>query len=624
MAEQHVGRRQVKPLHHARAAYPPISDYAFISDCHSMALVSVCGSVDWCCMPRVDSGSIFGRLLDWERGGYCSIAPATGAHDCHREYLTDSMVLATTFADGAGEARIYDSFSMRPGGRENPLQELLRVVEGVRGRVDLELRIAPRFDYGTLRPWLRHAGVGGWAAIGGNDGLVIACDEELELHDGHDLLCHFTVREGERVRLALRYVRPELLDVGMLDAQDPHETDARLQATIDWWRRWARHADIDGSDRVSVLRSALVLKALSNAPTGAIAAAATTSLPERVGGERNWDYRFSWIRDSAFSVRSLAMIGLDREADGFRRFTQRSAAGSAHDLQIMYGVGGERRLTEFELPKLEGYRGSKPVRIGNAASEQLQLDAYGELLQLTWSWHRRGASPDDDYWRFLVDLVDVACDRWSEVDRGIWEIRGEPRHFVHSKVMCWTAVDRGLALAQECMRRAPTSRWRRAVRDIHESIEANGVDAARGCFVQAYGEQAMDAALLLIPSSGYCRADDPRMVSTVKEILKELLVDGLLLRYRTDVAVSDGLSPEREGRFLACTFWLAENLAEQGHVDEARVFFDRAASTCNDLGLFAEEYEPQSHTLLGNFPQGLTHLSHIAAAVAMSDHHHHR
>jgi GH15 family glucan-1,4-alpha-glucosidase len=612
-------RRHVRPLHHARAAYPPIGDYAFLSDCHSVALVSMGGSVDWCCMPRIDSGSCFGRLLDWEGGGFCSIAPETGAHDCHREYLPGTMVVATTFAADTGAARVVDGFTMRSGGRDEPMHELFRIVEGVRGEVDLEIRVVPRFDYGSLKPWLRHGGKHTWAAIGGNDGLVICCDQELEMEDGHDLACHVRVHAGQRLRLVLRYSAPEAIDQGSIARVGPEEIDQRVEATIVWWRNWVELGSFEGPDREQVMRSALVLKALSNAPTGAIAAAATTSLPERLGGERNWDYRFSWFRDSAFSVRSLALIGFDREADGFRRFAQRSAAGSAHDLQIMYGIGGERRLTEMLLPHLDGYRGSRPVRVGNAAAEQLQLDAYGELLQLTWIWHRRGASPDDDYWRFLTDLVDVACERWREADRGIWEIRGEPRHFVHSKVMCWVAVDRGLAIAEECLRRAPIQRWRRVAREIRESIETGGVDASRNCFVQAYGATATDAALLLLPSAGFCAYDDPRMVSTVREVMRELLADGLLLRYRAEAAADDGLSKEREGRFLACTFWLAECLASQGRVDEARVFFDRAAATRNDLGLFAEEFDPPTSLLLGNFPQGLTHLSHIAAAVAMSE-----
>lgn len=612
--------RTLRPLERARSPYPPIGDYAFISDCHSVALVSASGSIDWCCGRRVDSGSCFGRLLDWSRGGHFSITPAPdggGRHHCHREYLEDTMVLATTFTGAGGEARLIDCFAMRRGGREDPLKELIRVVEGVRGRVEFDVELVCRFDYGSLEPWLRRAGVRVWTVIGGDDGLLVSSDVELEMAGRHDLRGRLAVRPQERVRLVIRFVPPERIDVGAFDPMAPETVDEHLEQTIGWWRRWAARSSYEGPDRAGVLRSALVLKALQNAPTGAIAAAPTTSLPEWIGGSRNWDYRYSWIRDSFMSVRSLALIGFDREADGFRRFTERSSAGSARQLQILYGVGGERRLTEFTLDHLEGYRSSRPVRVGNRAATQLQLDAYGELLMLAWNWHRRGHSPDDDYWRFLLDLVDVACERWEEPDCGIWEMRGQPRHFVHSKVMCWTAVDRGIALAEECLRRAPLERWRRVARRIRESVDANGVDPERGCFVQAYGSRQVDSALLLIPSSGFCPYDDPRMLRTVDAVREDLEVQGLLRRYATE-STEDGLGAEPEGFFLACTFWLADCLARQGRLEEARASFDRAAATGNDLGLFAEEYDPYSGELLGNFPQGLTHLSHMAAAVTLA------
>lgn len=601
-----------------RMPYPPIGDYGFISDCHSVALVSAGGSIDWCCMRRVDAGSCFGRLLDWRIGGYFSIAPAgEDGHESHREYLESSLVLATTFVTSGGEARLIDAFSMRRGGRHEPLQELLRVIEGVSGSVEMEIEIVPRFDYGGMKPWLRRAGARTWTVIGGDDGLLVSSEAELEQIDHHDLRCRVSVRAGERVRLVMRSSRPHLIDEGNLDAPSSVKVDEHLEATLAWWRRWAAQATIEGPDRPALLRSAVVLKGLSNAPTGAIAAAATTSLPERIGGERNWDYRYSWIRDSYLAVRSLALVGFDREADGFRRFIQRSSAGSAHELQIMYGVGGERRLTELTLDHLEGYRGSRPVRLGNGAADQLQLDAYGSLLLLSWHWHRRGQSPDDDYWRFLVDLVDVACQRWDEPDRSIWEIRGEPRHFVFSKVMCWAAADRGIALAGECMRNAPLQRWRKALARMRDSIESNGVDPDRGNFVQAYGSRELDSASLLIPTTYYCAFDDQRMVRTTDAVRDELVVDGLLLRYRTESGV-DGLSLDREGSFIACTFWLARCLAAQGRTGEARAVFDRAAASANDLGLYAEEFDARSHELLGNFPQAFTHLAHIASAVALS------
>jgi GH15 family glucan-1,4-alpha-glucosidase len=367
--------------------------------------------------------------------------------------------------------------------------------------------------------------------------------------------------------------------------------------------------------RPGVIRSALVLKGLSQLRSGAIAAAATTSLPESPGGRRNWDYRYSWIRDSSFSVRALTDIGCFHEADAFRRFIQRSAAGSAEDLQIMYGVEGERRLTEIELP-LEGYRRARPVRIGNLAARQLQMDAYGELLELTWRWHLLGHSPDDDYWRFLYEVVELAVDRWDEPDRGLWEIRGDPQHFVHSKVMCWVALDRGLKLAEQSMRKVPERKWRTVRASIRAAVESRGYDSKRGTFVQAFGSKNLDAALLLLPTVGFVDFDDPRMAGTVAAIREDLIEDGLVLRYRT-AKTADGVGG-REGSFLACTFWLSECLARQGQLDDARVLFDRALATGNDLGLFAEEYDVRSKQMLGNFPQALTHLSHISAAVALT------
>jgi GH15 family glucan-1,4-alpha-glucosidase len=342
-------------------------------------------------------------------------------------------------------------------------------------------------------------------------------------------------------------------------------------------------------------------------------AAPTTSLPEAIGGSRNWDYRYAWVRDSSFSSRAFAELGALEEADAFRAFIMRSAAGHAGDLQILYGVGGERRLRGDVVERLEGYRGSKPVAVGNDASEQMQLDAYGELVNLTWRWHRRGHSPSDDDWRFLVSLIDHAAERWSEPDCGIWEWPGEPDHFVHSKVLCWSALDRGIRLADECMRRAPTRRWKQARDEVRETIERRGYDSKRGVYVQAFGRTDMDAALLLLPTVEYVAWDDERMLRTVAAIREELGAgDGLLYRYRRD----DGLEGD-EGAFLCCSFWLAECLAEAGDLGEARTVFDQAVARSNDLGLFSEEIDPRTGELLGNFPQGLTHLAHIDAAAAL-------
>ena len=599
------------------SSYPPISDYAYISDCHSMALVSRSGSIDWCCMPRVDAASIFGRLLDWEKGGYCSVAPVDPEATSFQTYVGETLVLETTFRTDAGEARLFDCFAMHTGGRTRPHLQLIRILEGVRGRIDFSIEVVPRFDYGEVRPWIRRHSARVYSAIGGNDGIMIACDATLVPdRRAHQLRGKVAVNADERVHLSVSFVRPEDLEYQIPDVADSGELDARLEETLRWWRRWTKQINVDGTHRAGVVRSAIVLKGLTFAPTGAMAAAATTSLPEVLGGERNWDYRYSWIRDSALSVRSLTTIGAYDEADGFRRFIQRSAAGSAHDLQIMYGLGGERRLTEIVLDKLDGYRQSRPVRIGNAASQQFQLDAYGILIDLSWRWHRRGHSPDDDYWRFILDLVEVAAERWEEPDRGIWEMRGKPQHFVHSKVMCWAALDRGIGLAVECLRKAPLRRWRQVRKQIREAILSRGIDKSRGNFVQSFDSRQPDSSLLLLPTVGFVGYDDPAMIATADSVQAELQQDGLILRYRVE-ETDDGLTGE-EGTFLACSFWLAEVLARQGRLDEARAIFDRACSTSSVLGLFAEEFDSGSEIMLGNFPQALTHLSHIAAAVAIS------
>jgi GH15 family glucan-1,4-alpha-glucosidase len=594
--------------------YPPIADYGLIGDCHTAALVSRDGSIDWCCMPRFDSGSVFGRLLDWENGGYCSIEPQGGVEAVFREYLENTLVLVTTFQAAGGVLRLTDCMEMRIGADAvDPHRRIIRVLEAERGDVDVRVHVCPRFDYGELRPWIRHEGRQVFSAVGGDEALVMSGDLDLREGEAGDVYAEASIRPGERVRLSLAFTRPEQLDDHPPEQADPQDLDRKLEGTIKWWRDWARGIRVEGPEADGALRSASALMALSHAPTGAIVAAPTTSLPEVVGGKRNWDYRFSWIRDASLTVRAMADLGFEEEADRFRRFMLRTAAGSVEDLQVCYGVGGERRLREEEL-QLEGYRGSKPVRAGNNASRQLQLDAYGELVNLTWRWHLRGNSPEDDEWRFLTELVEAAVDRWQEPDAGIWEWAGEPKHFVHSKVLCWAAVERGLRLAEECMRKAPEQRWRKARDEIRRAVEAKGYDDKRGVFVQAFGEPDLDASLLLLPTVGFVEWDDDRMVRTVDAIRDELDDDGLIRRYKN----GDGLAG-REGAFLACSFWLAECLAHQRRADEAREVFDRAVACANGLGLFSEEWDTRSGEMLGNFPQGLTHLSHIAAAVALAE-----
>lgn len=599
----------------APRSYPDIADYGFIGDCHSAALVSREGSIDWCCMPRFDSSSIFGRLIGWERGGYCEVAPVGEGYEATRHYAGDSLVLVTEWTDGASELRLTDFFSMRKGGAGDPRRRLVRVLDCVQGLADIRVAVVPRFDYGSIEPWIYRAGAGVHVALGGADALVIAGDVDFDFGEvgRHELASTFQIASGTRIRLSLTWCAPEEVDTAPSPPPSSEELDAELEETLAWWHEWARRGQGGGPYAKEALRSAIVLKALSNAPTGAIVAATTTSLPEAVGGSRNWDYRYSWIRDSQFTVRSLGELGFDEEADGFRRFLERSSAGSAESLQVMYGIGGERRLFEWEVPDLEGYRGSAPVRVGNAASAQLQLDMYGHLLELAWLWHLRGRSPDDDYWRFLVGVVDAAAERWREPDRGIWEVRGEPRHFVHSKVMCWVAVDRGIKMADECLREAPVDRWRTAAREIREAVEADGVDPTGGHFVVAFGAREVDAALLLLPDFEFVPYGDPVMARTVDVIAEQLDHGGLLRRYDGD----DGL-PGEEGAFIACTFWLAECYARMGRVADAEAAFRRASATANDLGLYSEEFDVAHGTALGNFPQGLTHLSHIAAAVALA------
>ena len=615
-------------------AYPPIADHALIGDCHAAALVSRDGAIDWCCLPRFDSESCFASLLDWQRGGHFTIAPV-GAHRRQREYLDASLVLATTYDCADGRVRVLDFFAMREGGRERPRRELVRLIEGLAGRVRLRIHVCPRFDFGELEPWIYacngarpdagddthnggHDGASrGHIAVGSNTALLISDDVGLAPHDRHDLLAEIDVRAGERRQVSLRYLRPQRLDDEDACAQDGATAQRHLDETLAWWRAWSsKLAGPNGHPGPSVVRSAITLKALTYAPTGAIIAAPTTSLPEDPGGERNWDYRFSWIRDSVFTVRALASLGCAAEADGFRRFIQRSAAGSADSLQVMYGIDGRRRLTEVTLDHLEGWRGSRPVRIGNAADTQFQSDMYGMLLELSWRWSERGNVPDDDYWAFLVRIVDAAAARWERPDHGIWEIRDTPRHFVHSKVSCWAAVHRGVQLAQRHGLHAPLDHWRSVCAAIREAVMRHGVDHGRGIFVSAFGRHDLDAALVLLPAVGFVDYRDPLMLRTADAIAATLSEDGLILRYRADDGLRGG-----EGVFLPCSFWLAECFARQGRLAAARTLFERACACANDLGLFAEEFRPADGEALGNFPQGLTHLSHVAAALALAQAH---
>ncbi|HUN73715.1 MAG TPA: glycoside hydrolase family 15 protein [Steroidobacteraceae bacterium] len=596
-----------------RSSYPPISDYALIGDCHSAALVSRGGSIDWCCLPRFDSDSCFGRLLDWENGGYFEVAPR-GRCRVRREYLESTLILVTTFTSGRSEARVIDFFAMRKGGRVHPRRELVRIIEGVKGRLEFAVRIVPRFDFGEVRPWIYRADPTAFVAAGGNTGLLISGDPAFQRDSaGHDLCAEATVQAGERLHVAVQFVQPEELHAAPARAESHERLTGHFEETLRWWRDWSSklaHPECAGA---GIVRSAIVLKALTYAPTGAIIAAPTTSLPEAVGGKRNWDYRYSWIRDSVFTVHALSALGLEAEADGFRRFIQRSAAGNVEDLQVLYGVDGKRRMVEMELETLDGWRRSRPVRIGNGAARQYQADMFGLVLELQWRWSERGRSEAEHYWSFLRAIVEAAISQWHLPDRGIWEIRSRPRHFVHSKVMCWAAVNRGIALAERYSLPAPLDRWRAARGQIKAAVEARGMDSKGQHFVQSFGSEELDAALLLLPSVEFIPYRDERMVRTANAIQRSLRNRGLIMRYRTQ----DGL-PRGEGVFLPCTFWLVECLAHQGRAAEARKLFARASGCANELGLFAEEYDGRSRQMLGNFPQGLTHLAHISAILALN------
>lgn len=599
------------------ADQPPISDYALLSDCHSVALVSRRASIDWFCTPRIDSPPAFGRLLDSEIGGSCRIVPAGDVLEAERRYVERTMVLDTTLRTSSGRLRVRDCFAMhrdfgRPGAGDHPRRQLIRQVTCLDGEVDVEVVIAARFDFGLIPAWVREHGDGEFTLVGGSTGLSVWTDAALELCGHHDIGGSRRLGRDESFRLVIGTHPPQDLDDGPPDRETPERADDHVEETIRWWQEWceAREGGRDGLDGAA-LRSALVLKSLVHAPTGAIAAAATTSLPEVPGGSWNWDYRFSWIRDSWMTVRSLTEAGFREEVERFERFVERSSAGSVDELQLLYGVDGRHRTPEIEIPELTGYRGASPVREGNGAQEQLQLDMYGYLLELTWRRVQQGESIEPSYRRFLCELVDVVCARWHEPDHGIWELRGEPAHYVYSKVLCWTALDRAVRLAEAGELDPPddaVDRWRQSIEEICDTISSRGV-RADGAFAAVLDGDAVDASLLLVPEFGFVAPDDERIVATVDAVIESLDEDGLIRRFRH---ADDSAT---EGCFVACTFWLVERLYDLGRIDEAKRYYERALSTANDVGLFAEEFDTRTDEALGNFPQALSHLAHIGAAV---------
>jgi GH15 family glucan-1,4-alpha-glucosidase len=596
--------------------YPPIADYALIADCHSCALVSLDGSIDWCAFHRLEARPVFARILDWSKAGFFRIAPLDDDYEPTRRYLPGTNVLETTFTSERGTLVLTDFFSYRvpapDDGLRHPDHQLIRIARCTEGEVPVKVKFVPRFDYGLTTPRLEMVDAGLVVVYGGADALVL----QSELPFGHAeqsaTTGNRTLSAGEEAFVVLTFQLPHELAPMRLTAE---EVQAKLEQTTTTWKAWSDRCAYDGPYREPVVRSALVLKALTNAPTGAIVAAATTSLPEEIGGERNWDYRFSWLRDSALTLNALFALGYDDEAHEYMAWVRRTTAGRAQELQIMYGVGGERLLPEVELTWLEGYRGSRPVRIGNGAAQQFQLDVFGELLDTAWLYRMRGGKIDDVFWELLRDVADVVAERWSESDNGIWEIRGEPRHFTYSKVMAWVAVDRVIKLAELDGREADLPRLTALRDEIRTLVEREGVDPATGAFTQSFGDGGKhDASNLMIPIVGFVPHDDPRARATAERVADELSADGLVYRYLADGV--DGLSGE-EATFAICSFWLVECLARTGETKRARELYERLLDFCNDVGLLAEEIDPHGGELIGNFPQAFSHLGLIQAAIAL-------
>jgi GH15 family glucan-1,4-alpha-glucosidase len=598
-------------------SYPPIADYALLSDCHSGALVSKDGSIDWCTFHRFEARPVFARILDWAKAGFFRIAPLHDDYISTRRYLPGTNVLETSFETPTGTLVLTDFFAFRvPASGEDarsahPAHQLIRIARCTDGEVAVKVKLVPRFDYGLTTPRLETLSDDLVIVYGGADALVLQSelpfgDAERSATEGNR-----TLHAGEQAFVVLTYQLPHELEPGRLTGE---EVEAKLEETTSTWAAWADRCRYDGPYREQVVRSALLLKALTNGPTGSIVAAATTSLPEEIGGERNWDYRFSWLRDSALTLNALFALGYTDEAHAYMAWLKRTTAGRASELQIMYGVGGERLLPEVELDWLEGYRGSRPVRIGNGAAQQFQLDTFGELLDTAWLYRRHGGEIDEIFWDFLSRVGSAVLRKWREPDQGIWEIRGEPQHFVYSKVMAWVALDRLVRLAELDGRAGEVESWRAGREQIRELVEREGVDSESQSFVQYFGSRALDASNLMIPIVGFVPHSDPRAKATAERIAAELSADGFVYRYLTDGV--DGLSGD-EATFAICSFWLVECLARAGEGERARELFERLVAFSNDVGLLAEEIDPHSGELIGNFPQAFSHLGLIQAAIAL-------
>ena len=584
---------------------PPIEDYALIGDCHTAALVSRTGAIDWLCWPRFDSDACFAALLGTPRNGSWRIAPREKPTRISRRYRPDTLILETVFDTPQGSVALIDCMVPDAG-------SLVRIVEGRSGRVAMRMDLALRFEYGSAVPWVTRLPTRrGIRAVAGRHQVVLHSDVPLR---GADMttVANFTVQPGQRLRFVMTHAASHL------PPPEPPDAEQALARTEAWWTAWSHRCAYRGEWQEAVRGSLIALKALTYAPTGGLVAAPTTSLPEQPGGSRNWDYRFCWLRDATFTLLALMHAGYREEAKAWGAWLRRSVAGTPAQVQTLYRLNGERWIMEWEVPWLSGYQGASPVRVGNAASTQVQLDVYGELIDALYQEVQSGLVPPDASWDLQCALAGHLAEIWDQPDASIWEVRGDPRHFTFSKGMVWVALDRVVREAEQHRLEAPLERWK-ALRDlVHAQVCERGFNAAKGSFVQYYGSDELDASLLLLPLVGFLPAEDPRIRGTLAAIERELMVDGLVRRYRTQGV--DGL-PGGEGVFLACSFWFVDNLVLQGRRDDARTMFRRLLALRNDVGLLAEEYDPVGRRQLGNFPQAFSHLALINSALNLENAH---
>ena len=579
-----------------------IEDYALVGNSRSAALVSRSGSIDWLCWPRFDSAACFAALLGTPDNGRWLIAPAAPPTAISRRYRPDTMILETVFVTAQGRVLQTDFMAAERAA-------LIRIVEGLDGAVPMHMMLTLRFEYGSAVPWVTALDDGhGLRAVAGPDQVVLASDVPL-VGLGLSTIADFTVERGQRVRFVMAY--------GASHEPVPAPPDAgqALEDTASIWLAWSARGTYHGGWQPAVQRSLLTLKALSYQPTGGIVAAPTTSLPEQAGGTRNWDYRFCWLRDASFTLQSLMNAGYREEAQAWGAWLRRSVAGTPAQVQTLYGLAGERWIPEREVPWLSGYQGAKPVRVGNAASTQLQIDVYGEVMDALFQEVESGLLPADTSWDLLSALATHLESVWQDPDESIWEVRGGPRHFTFSKVMAWVGLDRAVRIAETHGLDGPVARWRAVRQEIHDTTCREGFNPGKNSFVQSFGADALDASLLLLPAVGFLPADDPRMLGTVAAIERDLMANGLVRRYRSDTA-ADGL-PAGEGVFLACSFWFVDVLAQQGRRAEAVALFERLLGLCNDVGLLAEEYDPVAKRQMGNFPQAFSHLALVNSALRL-------